>query len=105
MHVRETDPLEPMWECDESPSLSARALVGAASVASFVLRSAAPQAFRFAAGQQPAVHFSWGTKEYRLGRGGLQTRRRSEGGWEDNPRSNYSDAVDNKQARAAKRGR
>ena len=102
MHVRDTQPLEPMWECDESPSLPARALVSAASVASFLLRSAAPRAFRFAAGQQPAVHFSWGTKEYRLGREGLQNRRRSEGGWEDNPRSNYSDAVDKKQTRAAK---
>ena len=94
-----------MWETDESPSLPARALVGVASVASFVLRSAAPQAFRFASGQQPAVHFSWGTKEYRLGKDGLQSRRRSEGGWEDNPRSNYSDAVDKKQSRAAKRDR
>ena len=105
MHVRDTKPLEPMWECDESPSLPARVLVGVASVASFVLRSAAPQAFRFASGQHPAVHFSWGTKEYRLGREGLQTRRRAEGGWEDNPRSNYSAAVEKKQARATKRGR
>jgi hypothetical protein len=91
-----------MWETDERPGLGARALVGGASVAAGFLRLAAPQVFRYASGQQPALHFSWGAKEYRLGREGLQSRRRTEQGWEDNPRSNYNDAVEKKQTKKAK---
>lgn len=101
--MRDTEPLEPMWETDESLGLGSRALVGVASLGAGLLRMTAPQAFRYASGQQPAFHFSWGAKEYRLGRDGIQSRRRSERGWEDNPRSNYNDAVEMKQTRAAKK--
>jgi len=100
--MRETEALEPMWESEEDLGLGVRLLVGGTSVAAGLLRLTLPRAFQFASGQQPALHFSWGAKEYRLGREGLQSRRRSEKGWEDNPRSNYNDAVEKKQQRAAK---
>ena len=100
--MRETDSLEPMWEAEETPSLRARLLVGGATVAKTALQWMVPQVFHFASGQQPALHFSWGPKEYRIGPEGLQSRRRSERGWEDNPRSNYNDAVEKKQKRANK---
>ena len=97
--MRDTEPLEPMWETNASPGVANKLFFGGAGLAAAALRLVAPQLFRYASGQQPSVRFSWGSKEYRLGREGLESRRRSENGWGDNPRSNYNDAVAKKQNR------
>lgn len=99
--MRDTESIEPMWETAEGTGLSGKFLVGSAGLAAGLLRLTVPHLFRYASGQQPSLHLSWGAKEYRLGREGLQSRRRSERGWEDNPRSNYNEAVDKKQKRKA----
>jgi hypothetical protein len=53
----------------------------------------------FLRGRAPAVSWSWGLREYRLGAGGLESRRRAGDGWSAHPRSNYSETVARRQAR------
>jgi len=88
---------------DAELGFSSRVILTGAGIAARVVRLLAPRAFFFASGQQPAVTLSWGANEYRVGREGLQRRRRREAGWEDNPQSNYNEAVAKKQAKAAKK--
>ena len=101
--MRDVSSLEPQWEVDSEPGLRMRILLGGASIAARLIRGIAPQAFHFARGQRPSLSIGWGTREYRIGREGLERRRRSEAGWEDNPRSNYNEAVAKKQAKSAKK--
>ena len=101
--MRDVSSLEPQWEVDSEPGLRMRILLGGASIAARLIRGIAPRAFHFARGQRPSLSIGWGTREYRIGREGLERRRRSEAGWEDNPRSNYNEAVAKKQAKSAKK--
>lgn len=99
--MRETDSLEPMWERRSDAGRAEKFVVGTAGLAAGLLRVTLPRLFSYTSGQQPAFHLAWGAREYRIGRDGLESRRRSEKGWEDNPRSNYNEAIAKKQQRKA----
>ncbi len=99
--MRDTDPIEPMWETGAEPGITGRAWGVVATVSAGLLRRLAPHVSGWARGQRPSVIVGWGASEYRLGRR-VATRRRADGpGWDDNPRSNYNEAVRKKQERVA----
>ena len=91
--MRDTEPIEPMWEGPSDPGLGQRIAAAGVALGAGILKRTSPHVFSWAAGQSPGFAFAWGAHEYSLGRQGIRRRRRRGAGWEDNPRSNYSEAV------------
>jgi len=97
--MRETESIEPMWEEPTSPGLGARAWGLALTLGAGAAKRLTPHLAGWARGMHPGLVVRWGSGEYDFGRR-MRTRRRSEGeGWDDNPRTNYNDAVRKRQDR------
>ena len=101
--MTETETIDPMWEAAAPPrGRTLRLLTG---LAAGVARRTAPHLFSWARGGHPAVVLAWGSRELRVGRDGLTTRRRDGAGWEDNPRSNFNEGWRRSQVLAEARSR
>ncbi len=99
--MRETDSIEPMWEDPGQTSVGARVWGLALTVSAGAAKRLVPHLAGWARGMRPGVVVQWGSGEYNVGRR-IRTRRRAGGeGWDDNPRTNYNDAVRKRQDREA----
>ncbi len=100
--MRETDPIDPMWEgagdVKPGPRLASAGVRRLGALAGKL----APNVVSWASGMAPELRLSWGARVYHLRRDGMVSVRRAGEGYEDNPRRNYNDAVEKRQARAAK---
>lgn len=99
--MRETDGIEPMWEEPSEPGVGARVWGLALTVGAGAAKRLVPHLAGWARGMRPGLVVHWGSGEYNLGRR-ILSRRRAEGpGWDDNPRTNYNEAVRKRQERDA----
>ena len=105
--MRETEPISPAWEGrdeNEARRLPGSGPAGAAlrAVAEATRKLSSPL-YMWLSGKAPEFKLSWGASEYTLRYDGIHMLRRTGKDWTDNPRSNYNDAVERRQAKGRAR--
>jgi len=100
--MRNSSPIEPMWEADgaeDQPSdTGSRFVRRAARLLGGLARTLNPPLHRWLVGKAPSLRVSWGPTDYAIRPDGVITYRREGPGWADNPRSNYNERIEKRQA-------